>query len=146
MEGLQGLVSLRKLYLEKNYISRLEGLEQCTALEELSLGDQQTETEFTLDEYSLVAISSSLRVLDLHLSNIRHTKALYYLEYLETLNLSRNMVEDFETEIYPFLQTITGLNCLDLSFNPVILTPKYRDKVVLFTRRLSELDGKKITN
>lgn len=136
MEGLQGLVCLRRLYLEKNQISRLEGLEQCTALEELSLGDQQTESEFTLDEYSLVAISSSLKVLDLHSSNVRHTKALYYLEYLETLNLSRNMVRDIETEIYPFLQTITGLNCLNLSFNPVVLTPKYRDKVVLLTRAL----------
>ncbi len=37
MEGLEGLVCIRKLYLEKNKISRLEGLTNCRVLEELYL-------------------------------------------------------------------------------------------------------------
>jgi len=37
MEGLEGLPALRKLYLEKNRISRLEGLTACRNLEELYL-------------------------------------------------------------------------------------------------------------
>jgi len=39
MEGFQDLVNLKKLYLEKNQISRLAGLENCRKLEELYLGN-----------------------------------------------------------------------------------------------------------
>jgi Leucine-rich repeat (LRR) protein len=37
IEGLEGLTSLRKLYLEKNHIDKLEGLTGCRNLEELYL-------------------------------------------------------------------------------------------------------------
>ena len=40
MEGFTDLVNLKKLYLEKNQISKLEGLENCRKLEELNLGHQ----------------------------------------------------------------------------------------------------------
>lgn len=67
MEGFKDLVNLRKLYLEKNLIYRLEGLESCRMLEELNLNNQLVSTEmfFTFDEYSLAAISGSLRELHL---------------------------------------------------------------------------------
>ena len=57
MESLQ---NLRKLYLERNFISRLEGLQNCKRLEELYLSKQRLPDfiEFTFDtEYSLPAIS-----------------------------------------------------------------------------------------
>ena len=40
MEGLLDLVNLRKLYLERNFISKLDGLDNCRKLEELYLGHQ----------------------------------------------------------------------------------------------------------
>jgi Leucine-rich repeat (LRR) protein len=103
IEGLEGLTSLRKLYLEKNHIDRLEGLTGCRNLEELYLSGQNTETEFTFDDYSLAAISGSLRYLDLGSSNVVHSKPLYYLERLEVLILKRNRISDFEDDVVPML-------------------------------------------
>ena len=40
MEGFTDLINLKKLYLEKNLIFKLEGLENCRKLEELNLGYQ----------------------------------------------------------------------------------------------------------
>ena len=40
MEGFLDLVNLKKLYLEKNLITRLDGLDNCRKLEELYLGNQ----------------------------------------------------------------------------------------------------------
>ena len=52
--------------------------------------------EFTFDEYSLAAISGSLRFLDLPNSRVKDPKPLYYLEGIDTLNLKDNLIEDFE--------------------------------------------------
>lgn len=66
------MVNLKKLYLEKNQISKLSGLENCRKLEELYLGNQQLPpgTTFEFDEYSLAAISGSLRTLDIPNSSV----------------------------------------------------------------------------
>ena len=82
MEGFLELVNLKRLYLEKNQISKLDGLDNCRKLEELYLGNQELPpgTEFTFDEYSLAAISNSLRFLELPNSNVVSPKPLYYLE------------------------------------------------------------------
>jgi hypothetical protein len=52
--------------------------------------------EFGFDEYSLAAISSSLRLFDIPNCNIINPKPLYYLECLDTLNLRDNKIADFE--------------------------------------------------
>jgi len=39
MEGFMSLVNLKKLYLEKNLIHKLDGLDNCRKLEELNLND-----------------------------------------------------------------------------------------------------------
>ena len=109
MEGMEGLISLRRLYLEKNQISRLEGLTSCRNLEELYISCQVIGTEFTFDEYSLAAISGSLRYLDLANSNVVHSKPLYYLERLEVLILKKNRISDFEDDVVPMLQTLNSL-------------------------------------
>lgn len=98
MEGMMDLVSLKKLYIEKNCISKLDGLDNCRELEELYIGNQDLPagTEFTFDEYSLAAISSTLKVLDIPNTQVVNPKPLYYLEGLETLNMKENLIEDFE--------------------------------------------------
>jgi hypothetical protein len=40
MEGFLDLVNLKKLYLEKNLITRLDGLDNCRKLEEIYLENQ----------------------------------------------------------------------------------------------------------
>lgn len=129
MEGLIDLVNLRKLYLERNYISKLDGLDNCRKLEELYLGHQQLppNTFFTFDEYSLAAISNSLRVLDIPDSSLLKIKSLYYLESLDILNIADNNIDDFENEVCPLLQTMNVLRTLNMKGNPVCQIPKYRD-------------------
>lgn len=41
MEGFLELVNLKRLYLEKNQISKLDGLDNCRKLEEIYLGNQE---------------------------------------------------------------------------------------------------------
>jgi protein phosphatase 1 regulatory subunit 42 len=146
MEGLMDLVSLKRLYIEKNCISKLDGLDNCRMLEELYIGNQELPpgAEFTFDEYSLAAISSTLRVLDLPNSQVVNPKPLYYLEGLETLNMKENLIEDFENQVCPLLQTMNNLRILNLAKCPVTQITKYRDQVVLLSKSVAELDGKNI--
>eukprot|EP00347_Sterkiella_histriomuscorum_P006256 403353466 len=118
MNGFEGLKSLRKLYLEKNCLSRLEGLTDCSQLEELYLSGQvlPQELEFTFDDYSLATIAQSLKILDISNSRVIRPQQLYYCENLDSLNLSKNQIEDFE-----------------------------EDQVVLLSRTVQELDNKQIT-
>jgi Leucine-rich repeat (LRR) protein len=69
----------------------------------LYLSGQITDEEFTFDEYTLAAISGSLRYLDLATSNVVHSKPLYYLENLEVLILKKNKIADFEEDVVPML-------------------------------------------
>mmetsp|Transcript_14175 Transcript_14175/g.22087 ORF Transcript_14175/g.22087 Transcript_14175/m.22087 type:complete len:245 (+) Transcript_14175:265-999(+) len=148
MEGFLDLVNLKKLYLEKNEISKLDGLDNCRKLEELYLGNQELAptVEFSFDEYSLAAISSTLKILDLPNSNVVNPKPLYYLENIEHLNMKDNKIEDFEHQVCPLLQTMNQLYILQLNRNPVSVITKYRDQVVLLSRSIRELDGKDITD
>lgn len=138
MEGLTSLVNLKKLYIEKNCISKLDGLDNCRMLEELYIGNQDLspEIEFTFDEYSLAAISSTLKVLDIPNTNVQNPKALYYLEGLETLNLKENQIEDFEGQVCPLLQTMNDLKILNLKGCPCTHITKYRDQVVLLSKSI----------
>jgi Leucine-rich repeat (LRR) protein len=146
MEGFQDLVNLRKLYLEKNLIYRLEGLESCRMLEELNLNNQLVSSQmfFSFDEYSLAAISGSLRELHLQNCRINEPKPIYYLEHLSYLNLKDNLITDFDEQVCPLLQTMNYLQRLWLIGNPVTTISKYRDQVVLLSNSVSELDDKDI--
>lgn len=82
---------------------------------------------FEFDEYSLAAISGSLKIFDIPNANVRDIKPLYYLENLELLNLKDNLVREFESDVCPILQTMNGLRVLNLKNNPVTNITKYRD-------------------
>ncbi|CDW88312.1 leucine-rich repeat protein [Stylonychia lemnae] len=120
MEGFEGLVNLKRLYLEKNCIVRLEGLQNCRKLEELYLSKQTlpNDVEFTFDDYTLAAISMSLRVLDVQQCNVIQADPIYYLESLVQLNMRDNYIGEIEGVIQ-FLRTLNNLRELDLRGNPV---------------------------
>ena len=70
--------------------------------------------------------------------------ALYFLENVRTLNLKNNVINDFQEEVSPFLITAKRLEKLVLTGNPVTKqTGKYRDKVVLLSSILVDLDDLK---
>lgn len=82
---------------------------------------------FEFDEYSLAAISETLKNLEIPNSKIVNIKSLYYLEKLENLNLQDNLIHDFEMEVCPVLQTMNSLKTFNLKNNPVTQITKYRD-------------------
>ena len=129
MEGFTELVNLKKLYLEKNMIKKLDGLENCRKLEELYIGNQElaSNVRFEFDEYSLAAISSTLRTLDIPNANVENPRPLYYLEGLDSLNLRDNLIDDFEQQVCPILQTMNTLKVVSFKNNPVTSITKYRD-------------------
>ena len=57
MTGLEAMVNLERLYLERNCIAKLEGLTNCRKLKELIMNDQKNGGQFEFDDYSLAAIS-----------------------------------------------------------------------------------------
>jgi len=60
--------------------------------------------------------------------NLVNCKPLYFCENLITLNLTDNLIEDFEQEVSPMLMTLIRLTDLNLLRNPVVkYTPKFRD-------------------
>lgn len=99
---------------------------------------------FSFDEYSLAAISGSLRELHLQNCRIKEPKPIYYLEHVSYLNLKDNLISDFDDQVCPLLQTMNYLQRLWLVGNPVTSISKYRDQVVLLSNSVSELDDKDI--
>lgn len=66
--------------------------------------------------------------------NLVESKPLYFLERVNRLDLSDNLIEDFEEHIAPILATLQHLTKINLNRNPVVkLTHKYRDQVVMLT-------------
>ena len=90
-------MNLQRLYIERNMIRKLEGLQNCTRLEELTLQEQRLPRNvvFEFDEYSLAAIANTLYVLNLANNQLVNCKQLYFCDRLETLNLRGNWIDDF---------------------------------------------------
>ena len=61
------------------------------------------EMNFTFDEYSLAAISGTLKELHLQNCQVKQPRPLYYLENIEFLNLKDNQISDFDEQICPIL-------------------------------------------
>ena len=99
--------------------------------------------EFSFDEYSLAAVSSSLRSLDLRNDHIVDPSSLYFLEWVRSVDLRGNRVEQVDA-VAPFLATTPALSSLDLGGNPITKLHKYREQLIVLTTGLKTLDGKKI--
>ena len=95
IENLDSLVNLQKLYLDHNRIRCLEGLRNCTQIEEIDLSNQKLprKVEFSFDEYSLAAISGSLMKINLSMTNLKECKSLYFCDRLEHVDLRDNFIE-----------------------------------------------------
>ena len=95
IENLDSLVNLQKLYLDHNRIRCLEGLRNCTQIEEIDLSNQKLprKAEFSFDEYSLAAISGSLTKINLSMTNLKDCKSLYFCDRLEHVDLRDNFIE-----------------------------------------------------
>lgn len=59
-------------------------------------------------------------------------RPLVLLRGLETLDLSRNLIDTLEN-VFELLAGLPGLLDLDLRQNPVNIAPKYRERVITFS-------------
>lgn len=148
MEGLGNLRLLSKLYLDSNSISRVEGLENLHRLEELyiSFQDLQEGEHMTFDLASVRAVKDTLVVLHAMDNQVRDMTPLAELSRIEKLNVSKNLISDFEQSgLGKLLQSCTQIQELNISDNPVCRLDKYRAKVTLLaSTSLVELDGAQI--
>ncbi|KAL4450289.1 hypothetical protein ABPG74_008995 [Tetrahymena malaccensis] len=144
IEGLNTLVNLEKLYLNKNRIVRLEGLENCSNLREIQINNQQIgDAVFTFDDESMKGIGESLYSIECEKNNIQEIDSFIYLVGLAKLKISNNNIQKFDNLLEPLSQ-MKYLSELTAKGNPISTIQKYRDRIVLMSKSLQQLDDKKI--
>lgn len=168
ISGLSNLKNLTQLYLQNNYISKISGLDQLCNLVILHLGnncikhieninlpflttlklDNQKipEGEFmTFDETCIKNLSDGLQTLTLSGNKIQYVNPLSFLKNLETLDLSNNMIYDWE-DVKIMFKGLQNLINLNLQSNPVSAKGlKFRQKVVYACKKLEIYNNKEIT-
>ncbi|XP_056679985.1 protein phosphatase 1 regulatory subunit 42 isoform X4 [Monodelphis domestica] len=128
INNLSFATNLTHLYLQNNSISCMENLRSLRKLEKLYLGG------------NLIAVVECLEGLDelreLHIESQRlplGEKLLFDPRTLQSL-----------AELELLLKKLSKLWKMNLNGNPVCLKPKYRDRLIVMSLSLENLDGKDI--
>eukprot|EP00736_Rhodelphis_marinus_P010350 Rmarinus@m.14060 len=152
---LDKLQKIRKITLNDNEISRLEGLENCTFLEELSLEENRIMKIENLDNLTF------MKKLDLGKNKISRIEGLLNLSHLTQLSIEDNELSSLAglshlsnlMELYAGNNRISDLReilqlkelpkliILDLNGNALCTDPEYRLYSVYHLRKLKVLDG-----
>lgn len=134
--------NLLVLRLDENDISVIEGLDECTQLEELSVANQRIASPLVFDQKSLQAIASTLRVLDISATLTATLAPLTCLGYLETLRCSNNSIVDLsEIDYIRFFQQLVEVN-FSGNLIATAVPYKYRNAVLCAApRTLERFDG-----
>nr|CAI5841340.1 unnamed protein product [Callosobruchus analis] len=147
IENLQHLVSLKKLFIGHNKISVLEGLNSLEQLEELHIEKQDIPegSSFCVDPRTVLALSESLRIL-----NISHNKlcSLDYLRPLRNLvmiDASHNDLDDIK-DVCQAVREWMYLREANFAGNPICKKHRYKDEIISNSYYLHNLDGKKISD
>ncbi|CAH1159962.1 unnamed protein product [Phaedon cochleariae] len=147
IENLEALKKLKKLYLSHNHISTLEGLQTNGNLVELHMEKQSLPngTPLCFDPRSVMALSHSLRILNISNNNISSIISLTPLINLRFLDASNNDLDD----INDVCQTLSHWYHLrDAYFfgNAFTKQHRYREKIISSSISLKTLDGKEISD
>ncbi|ORX78393.1 outer arm dynein light chain 1 [Anaeromyces robustus] len=169
ISGLSKLTNLTQLYLQNNKIEKIEGLDQLTNLTTLHLGNNRIkhienlnlpllttlkldyqkipEDEYmTFDEECIKNLSDNLTTLTLSGNRIQYVSSLRHLKKLETLDLSNNLIFNWE-DVKIMLKGFENLLNLNLISNPVSVKGlKFRQKVVYACKKLEVFNHKEITD
>jgi len=155
LQGLDGLINLRRASFCDNALTRLEGLERCVALEELSLEDNR------ITKLENLSGLKRLTKLDLGKNRITQVEGLEALSQLSQLSLEDNDICSLAPlarllslmELYIgnnrliALKEVQGLKelpkliILDLAGNPLCEVDEYRSYTIYQLRKLKVLDG-----
>jgi Leucine-rich repeat (LRR) protein len=107
IEGLERCTQLQELWLPGNDITVIEGLDHCTALHTLILNENKIASVQGLSHLK------QLTVLDLHANQLATLDGIQQLTSLKRLNVAQNQL----TEAAQFLQSCNQLNEINLAGN-----------------------------
>ncbi|GMH33137.1 hypothetical protein BSKO_00971 [Bryopsis sp. KO-2023] len=158
VSNLKKMTGLRRLYLCDNEITRIEGLENCEGLFELSFEDNRISSISGLERLG------ELRRLELGSNLLITLENLQSLTNLTQLSLEDNQLTSLEglEALFNLMELYAGNNCvvelraiqqlkelpkliiLDLLGNPVCRETEYRLYTIYHLRKLKVLDGQRI--
>ncbi|PAA77177.1 hypothetical protein BOX15_Mlig000410g1 [Macrostomum lignano] len=147
LDHLHLLPRLTKLYLGGNQLTVVEGLERLQSLQELHVENQRLPPgeKLLFDPRSLLSLGSCLQVLCVSGNSIDDLVQFECLSQLVQFLCSDNQVSDF-VDLTVCLRSWRYLKRLELSGSPVCQAKKYRDRVVVLSDSLGQLDGKEIAD
>ena len=133
----EDLVGLTRLNLHNLGITNLTGLEFCTNLTNINLGDGKNKASDLSPLTGLIKLKS----LTLHHNDVSNLSPLKNLINLETLNIGHNKFSDIEP-----LKNLVNLRRLHIFDTPVSDISSLSNLVIGFLRQLAPLSKTSITN
>lgn len=144
MSGLEKLTKLRRLDIQSNRLTVIEGLTaQVDTLEELYLAHNGITNEGASDPTGLALSFSKLNVLDLSRNRLTNTSAFAHLKSLDELWLSGNKIATFD-DVRNLSALGEHLDTIYLEYNPLQEDPLYRKKIAELIPSLSQIDANMI--
>ncbi len=132
--GLENLVNLRQLDVQHNRLTTLgDGLRHLSHLEELYLAWN------SIPDLQGLPVPSSLNTVDLSKNQIASLEGVTEHTGLEELWLSYSLLSTFES-LAP-LSLLPGLNCLYLEHSPIAKDYEYRKTITKLVPSLQQLDA-----
>lgn len=139
IQGLEKLTKLRRLDVQSNRLEMVENLTaQCKTLEELYLAHNAITTEGASAPTGLTQEFPNLSVLDLSRNRLTTTRPFGHLKSLEELWLSGNKIAKIE-DVQPIASL--ELDTIYLEYNPLQDDPLYRKQVAETIPALKQIDA-----
>ncbi|XP_063542452.1 uncharacterized protein LOC134751046 [Cydia strobilella] len=141
IQGLEKLYKLKKLYLSHNRISVVENLEKLKYLEELHIEKQDTTNPDGLcfDPRTMIAIGSSLRILNVSENKLTDVAWAKPLRRMEVLIAKKNNLNDF-SDVADSLCTLISLVDVNFLGNPMNKKHRYKETIIARCSQLRVLD------
>jgi len=141
IRGLEKLVKLRRLDVQSNRLTVVEGLSsQKDTLEELYLAHNGITNEGASTPTGLAQNFQVLNVLDLSRNRLTNTAPFAHMKTLEELWLSGNKISTFD-DVQPLSNLGENLETVYLEYNPLQEDPLYRKKLAELIPSLTQIDA-----
>lgn len=141
--GLSTLTKLRRLDVQSNRLTRIEGLEsQVGTLEELYLSHNGIDDDGASCPGGLSLAFERLNTLDMSRNRLTSTRPFGHLTSLVDLWISGNDIKTFDD-----VEDLRGLTMLDsvyLEYNPLDKEFEYRKRLAEMIPSLTQIDANKI--
>ena len=144
VQGLEKLTKLRRLDIQSNRLTAVENLTtQNETLEELYLAHNGIDDTGASQATGLAQSFPNLSMLDLSRNRLTSTDPFEHLKSLDELWLSGNDIESF-TRVQSLAALGESLDTIYLEYNPLQQDPLYRKKLAELVPSLQQIDANPI--